>query len=90
VAKRHEAAMLATARSFRTMTDEERRGIEVTRLQVETARAGEGIAELSKRSKNVWSINDTAVYNAIFADKRFAGGEQIKVAVREPYTPAAR
>jgi predicted Zn-dependent protease len=88
VARRHEAAMLATARSFRTLTAEDRAGIEVTRLQVEIARSGEGIAELSKRSKNVWSINDTAVYNAIFADHRFAGGEQVKIAVREPYSPA--
>jgi len=59
-------------------------------VQVETARAGEGIAELSKRSHNVWSINDTAVYNAVFADHRFAGGELVKVAVREPYVASAR
>ena len=56
--------MLATARSFRPITSEERNSIEVTRLRVETARAGEGIAELSKRSGNEWSVNDTAVYNA--------------------------
>ena len=56
--------MLSTARSFRPLTDEERSGIEVTRLRVATARAGEGIAELSKRSSNDWSVNDTAVYNA--------------------------
>jgi predicted Zn-dependent protease len=90
VAKRHEAVMLATARSFRAITAEDRSGIEVTRLQVETARAGEGIAELSERSKNAWSVNDTAVYNAVFADHRFAGGEQVKVAVREAYVPRAR
>ena len=64
LASRHEGAMLATARSFRPLTAEERSGIEVTRLRVETARAGEGIAELSKRSGNEWSVNDTAVYNA--------------------------
>src|SRR4029453_12657488 len=43
VASRHAAAMQSTARSFRPLTDEERTGIEVTRLQVETARAGEGV-----------------------------------------------
>jgi predicted Zn-dependent protease len=89
LANRHEAAMLATARSFRPLTAEERSGIEVTRLQVETARAGEGIAELSKRSHNVWSVNDTAVYNGVFADRRFAGGELVKIAVREAYAPTA-
>ena len=89
VAKRHEAALLATARSFRRVTPEETSGIQVTRLQVEMARAGEGLAEVSKRSHNVWSINDTAVYNAVFADHRFAGGELVKVAVREAYVPRA-
>ena len=86
VAGRHEGVMLATARSFRELGAEERSSIEVTRLRVETARAGEGIAELSKRSRNVWSANDTAVMNGVFADHRFAGGESVKVARVEPYT----
>jgi predicted Zn-dependent protease len=90
IARRHEEAMLSTARSFRPIRDEERTGIEVTRLQVETARSGEGIAELSERSKNTWSVNDTAVYNAVFADHRFKGGELVKIAVREAYVPPAR
>jgi predicted Zn-dependent protease len=89
LASRHEGAMLATARSFRPLTSEERNSIEVTRLRVETARAGEGIAELSKRSGNEWSVNDTAVYNAVFADHRFAGGELVKIAVRERYQSPA-
>jgi predicted Zn-dependent protease len=90
IAKRHEAAMLSTARSFRPITAEESSGIEVTRLQVETARTGEGIAELSKRSHNAWSVNETAVYNGVFADHRFAGGELVKVARREAYVARAR
>jgi len=90
LATRHEAALLSTARSFRPLTPEERSRIEVTRLQVETARAGEGFAELSRRSRNVWSINDTAVYNGEFADHRFAGGELVKIAVREAYASPAR
>ena len=59
-------------------------------MQIETARAGEGIAELSRRSRNVWSVNDTAVYNGVFADHRFAEGELVKIAVREPYVSPAR
>jgi len=86
IASRHEGAMLATARSFREINAEERRSIQVTRLRVETARTGEGLAELGKRSGNVWSINDTAVMNAVFANHRFAGGEQVKFARVEPYT----
>ncbi|TMA32253.1 MAG: hypothetical protein E6J87_13405 [Deltaproteobacteria bacterium] len=90
LARRHEEAIAATARSFRPLTSEERAGIEVTRVQIETARAGEGIAELSRRSRNVWSVNDTAVYNGVFADHRFAEGELVKIAVREPYVSPAR
>jgi predicted Zn-dependent protease len=86
IASRHEGAMLATARSFRVLDAEERRSIQVTRLRVETARAGEGLAELGKRSGNAWSVNDTAVMNGVFANHRFAGGEQVKVARVEPYT----
>jgi predicted Zn-dependent protease len=85
IASRYEGAMLATARTFRELSAEERRSIEVTRLRVETARAGEGLAELGKRSGNVWSINDTAVMNGVFANHRFAGGEQVKVARVERY-----
>ena len=62
----------------------------MTRVQIETARGGEGIAELSRRSRNVWSVNDTAVYNGVFADHRFAEGELVKIAVREPYVSPAR
>jgi predicted Zn-dependent protease len=90
MAKRHEAALLATARSFRAISAEERTGIQVTRLKVETARAGEDIAEISKRSHNAWSVNDTAVYNGVFADHRFESGELVKIAVSEPYVAAAR
>ena len=89
LASRHQAALLATARSFRRVSSEELSGIQVTRLQVETARAGEGLAEISKRSRSVWSINDAAVYNAVFANHRFAGGELVKVAVREPYVSSS-
>jgi predicted Zn-dependent protease len=87
VAKRHEPAMLSTARSFRTLTDDERRRIQVERLRVATARAGEDFTALSKRTANVWSVNDTAVYNGLFANNRFKGGESVKIAVREPYAP---
>jgi predicted Zn-dependent protease len=87
VAKRHEGAMLSTARSFRPLTEDERRGIQVDRLRIATARAGEDLSALSKRTSNVWSVNDTAVYNAVFADHRFEGGESVKIAVRERYTP---
>jgi predicted Zn-dependent protease len=84
-ARRHEGSLLATARSFRPLTEEERASIQVTRLRVETARSGEGFAELGQRAGNVWSVADTAVMNGLFADHRFGGGETVKVARTEPY-----
>jgi predicted Zn-dependent protease len=90
LANKYQGSMLATARSFRPISEDERSGIEVTRVRIATARAGEGLADLSRRTKNVWSVNDTAVYNAVFADHRYAGGESVKIAVREPYRSDAR
>jgi predicted Zn-dependent protease len=85
VASRHQGAMLSAARSFRPLSEEEIRSIQVTRLRVETARAGESFPELGARAGNLWSPADTAVMNALFVDHRFAGGETVKVARTEPY-----
>jgi predicted Zn-dependent protease len=79
--------MLATARSFRPL-DEKERQVPVTRLRVATARAGETLASLSQRTGNVWSVNDMAVYNGVFADHRFKGGETVKIARQETYPGA--
>lgn len=84
VASRYEGAMLATARSFRPL-DAEDRQVEVIRLRVARAQAGESLAALCERTGNAWSLNDTAVYNAVFADHRFAGGEQVKIARKETW-----
>jgi hypothetical protein len=59
----------------------------VTRLRVETARAGETLATFSQRTGNVWSVNDLAVYNGVFADHRFEGGELVKFSRSETYQP---
>ena len=87
-ASRYEGAMLATARSFRPL-DEKERQVPVTRLRVATARAGETLASLSQRTGNVWSVNDAAIYNGVFADHRFAGGETVKIARQETYSGGA-
>jgi predicted Zn-dependent protease len=79
--------MLGTARSFRPISDEERRSIRVTRLRVETARAGESLVALGQRSGSAWSPAESAVQNALFPDHRFEGGELVKVAREEPYIP---
>jgi predicted Zn-dependent protease len=76
---------VATARSFRPLTEAERASIQATRLRVVTARPGEGLAELGRRTGNAWDPSSTAVYNGIFVDHRFEGGELVKVVKVEAY-----
>ncbi|HEX5066032.1 MAG TPA: M48 family metalloprotease [Myxococcota bacterium] len=85
-ARRYEGAMLATARSFRPLTAEERE-VPVTRLRFAKARAGETIAAFSERTGNTWTVNETAIYNGIFVDHRFEGGELVKFSRNETYQP---
>jgi predicted Zn-dependent protease len=84
-ASRYQGAFLATTRSFRALGAQQRQ-VEVLRLRVVKAQPGESLAALGTRTGNAWSINDTAVYNGVFADHRFAGGELVKIARRETYT----
>jgi predicted Zn-dependent protease len=78
---------LGTARSFAPLSDEDRRGIRSSRLRVVTARPGEDLAALGQRAGNDWDPTTTAVYNGIFSDHRFAGGELVKVSLAQPYAP---
>ena len=78
---------LSTARSFAPLSDEDRRGIRSTRLHVVSARAGEDLVALGQRTGNAWDPTTTAVYNGIFSDHRFQGGELVKIALATPYAP---
>ncbi len=84
-AQRLRGRFLNTARSFRPLTDKERASILATRLRVVSAREGETIEELSKRTRNAMPILPTAVLNGLFTDHRFEGGELVKIARAEPY-----
>jgi predicted Zn-dependent protease len=79
---------LGTARSFAPLSDDQRRSIRSTRLRVATARPGEDLVALGHRSGNDWDPTTTAVYNGLFSDHRFAGGELVKISISEPYAPA--
>ncbi len=86
-AKTYLGRTLSTARSFRSLTEEERNSVYGTKLRIATARPGEGLQALSERSANDWSVIDTAIHNAVHIDHRFKGGELVKVLVRERYVP---
>jgi predicted Zn-dependent protease len=81
---------LATTRSFRALTDEQRGSIVSTHLKVVKALKGDDFERLTRRTKNAWSVSETAVYNGMFANQRFRGGELVKIAVSEPYVSPSR
>jgi predicted Zn-dependent protease len=85
---------LVTARSFRPLTEEEKASIMESNLHIATAQAGESIERLSQRTENAWDPNMTALYNDVFVDHRFAGGELVKTVKVRPYAivtkPAAK
>ena len=87
--KRFRGRMLATPRSFRRLTPEQRAGIRVTRLRLVKARPGEQLGELSRRTGNAWNVLDTAVLNGLQSNDRFEGGELVKFALDEAWTPSA-
>lgn len=71
--------------SLRGLTAAERGRITERRLRVVAARDGEGLAALSRRTGNVWSVDETAVANGLEAGDRLAAGMLVKVAVEQPY-----
>ena len=89
-ASRYLGRTLATARSFRPLTSAERASIRSQRLRVVEARSGENLEALTRRTGNAWDVSRTAVYNGIFSNHRFEGGELVKVSQIEPYSPKTR
>jgi predicted Zn-dependent protease len=79
-AQKYSGRMLNTARSFRPLAPEDWSKIHGLRLHLVTARAGEDLTTLGRRSENAWDPATTAVFNGIFTNHRFDGGELVKVA----------
>jgi predicted Zn-dependent protease len=74
-------------RGFKELTDDDRELIEEVRLRVVEAEAGETLSDVGKRSGNSWSVNETAVRNRMLPGEPLDAGDQIKIAVSEPYQP---
>jgi predicted Zn-dependent protease len=84
--KTYIGRMRNTTRSFRPLTSEQRSEIRETRLHLVTARPGEDLEAIDRRSDNAWDISTMAMYNGVFSNHRFEGGELVKTARVEPYT----
>jgi len=81
----YRVAFANAAMSFRRLDRVERESIQETRLRVAKARASENLEALSSRTKNAWSVEETAVVNALEVDAVLSGTESIKVAVPQTY-----
>ncbi|MCH2169327.1 M48 family metalloprotease [Myxococcota bacterium] len=75
---------VASAASFRRLSDEQRASLQVTRLRVAVSRAGESLSDVSDRVGNAWSLPETAVANELPAVGALPPDEPVKVAIPEP------
>jgi len=79
------ATLEAVARSFRRLSDAELASVSDVRLRIVRARKGERLTEVSRRSRNVWNIDEMAVVNGLQLGAQLAPGQSLKVAVEAPY-----
>ncbi|MBW2272629.1 MAG: M48 family metalloprotease [Deltaproteobacteria bacterium] len=78
------------ARSFHSLTLDERESVGILRLRLVAAEEGDTIEGLSRRYAAGVSPNLVAVVNALYVDQPLAEGQLVKVAVAEPYVPAPK
>jgi predicted Zn-dependent protease len=80
-------ALAAVSRSFESLTAAERDGIRARRLRIVEARAQETIAALSSRTHNAWSVEETAIANALPNDATLKAGQLVKIVIEVPVQP---
>lgn len=76
------ATLERSVASFRPITDAERQQARPTRLRIATAKRGESLTELGRRTGNRWSAAETAVANGIDQATPLREGHKIKIAVQ--------
>ncbi|HVP29068.1 MAG TPA: M48 family metalloprotease [Myxococcota bacterium] len=79
----------SAARSFRSLTPAEREQIEVEAIDVVAAKPGETLAELSRRTDNVWELPRLAVLNGVSTSERFGDARLVKIVTKRPYEAQA-
>jgi predicted Zn-dependent protease len=83
--ERYEGIFRSFSSGLRPLRPEDLEKIDELRLRIVAAEAGETLAELSERAGNDWSLNETAVANAMFDREPLAHGTLVKIAVRQRY-----
>ena len=69
------------------LTPGQTQGIQATRLRVVMAQSGEDMTTLCRRESCAWTIGRLAVLNHLSITHRFNGGERVKIARKEDWTP---
>lgn len=82
-ADRYFATLQPSVRSFRPLSDAHRAQIELRRLRIEIARAGEDVSALGLRAGSVLPPAATALLNGVLGNEVFRGGERMKIVRRE-------
>lgn len=82
-ADRYFATLQPTLRSFGPLSEAHRAQLELRRLRIEIARAGEDVTALATRTGSVLPPAATALLNGLLGDEAFRGGELLKVVRRE-------
>jgi predicted Zn-dependent protease len=77
----------STARSFRALRSSERDSIRESRLRVRKALLGEAPPAIVDRTRSSWDSQRLAIANGVKVDERFRSGQEVKVALPQPYTP---
>ncbi len=73
------------ARSFRSITTSEKNSLREQVLEIVSARAGETLVALGRRTGNKWTPQETAVANGVPLDVRFSSGFAVKIAKERAY-----
>jgi predicted Zn-dependent protease len=81
----HAPAFARVAQSFRRLFPSEQASIHDLRLRSVSARAGERLVDLSRRTANAWTAEETAVANGLPLGALLAAGDPVKIAVKVPY-----
>ncbi len=78
--------LAAVGASFRPLTRKERSSIHELRLRVVKARRGETLRTLGRRTKNAWSVAETAVANGLPEGGKLPAGRRVKVTRAVPFS----
>jgi len=81
----YQTPFIDVALSIRPLTATERAGIMEERLRIVEARSDEPLSSLIERTDARWSVEQTAVANALEADVRLGSEQPVKVPIAQRY-----